>query len=147
MRHPDEFVRRERKPHGFVRAEHMGKHLFARVDPLQLRLSVFKRRQIVERGIDRFSGDDGDLGVLYLRQASLYVLTGELDTALSRLDRAIELAPDLSSAYFLRAEMYSTLGETEKAVAKEAIPKDKRAAKTVEHIQPPIKRKPRVKGR
>lgn len=37
--------------------------------------------------------------------------------------------------------------ETEKAVAKEAIPKDKSAAKTVEHIQPPIKRKPRVKGR
>ena len=37
--------------------------------------------------------------------------------------------------------------EAEKAVAKEAIPQDKSAAKTVEHIQPPIKRKPRVKGR
>ena len=68
--------------------------------------------------IDAYTGgDDGELAVLYLRQASLYVLTGEYDQALSRLDRAIELAPDLSSAYFLRAEMYSTLGETEKAVA------------------------------
>ena len=67
--------------------------------------------------IDRFSGDTGELAVLYLRQASVFVLSGEREKALPRLDKAIELDPGLSAAYFLRAEMYSAIGETDKAVA------------------------------
>ena len=62
-------------------------------------------------------GETTELALLYLRQASLYVLTKDYDTALQKLDRAIELDPTQASAYFLRAEMYMVLGNEEAAVA------------------------------
>ncbi len=83
--------------------------------------------------IDTYSGnDDAELAVLYLRLASLYVLTENYDNALSRLNKAIELDGTLSSAYFLRAEMNMVLGNERDAVA------DLNAYKDLGHPNPEI---------
>ncbi len=67
--------------------------------------------------IDHVSdGDAEELAVLYLRQASLYVLTENYGEALTRLNKSIELDPTLSSAYFLRAQMNMVLGNEAAAV-------------------------------
>ena len=75
--------------------------------------------------IDTYRGDDAEeLATLHLRQASVYVLTEEYDKALSRLDRTLELAPTLSPAWFLRAQLNAAAGETDKAAADLAVYKD-----------------------
>ena len=75
--------------------------------------------------IDTSRGDDAEeLATLHLRQASVYVLTEEYDKALSRLDRTLELAPTLSPAWFLRAQLNAAAGETDKATADLAAYKD-----------------------
>ena len=77
-------------------------------------------------------GDTKALAMLYLRQASLYVLTEKYGEALSRLDRAIELNEKLAAAYFLRAEMYMVLGNEQAAVS------DLNAYKNLEQADPEI---------
>ena len=72
--------------------------------------------QYMQGCIDTYDGgNDKDLAVLYLRQASLYVLTEEYEKAVEYLDKAEELDESLSATYFMRAEMKMVLGDMEGA--------------------------------
>lgn len=66
--------------------------------------------------IDTYDGgNDKELAVLNLRQASLYVLTEQYEKAVEYLDKAEELDDSLSATYFMRAEMKMVLGDMDGA--------------------------------
>ena len=72
--------------------------------------------QYMQGCIDNYDGgSDKELAVLYLRQASLFVLTEEYEKAVKYLDKAEELDESLSATYFMRAEMKMVLGDMEGA--------------------------------
>ncbi len=58
-----------------------------------------------------------DPAVLNLRLASLFILEEKPDLAAGYLDKAIELDPGLTSAYFLRGQLRAESGDTEGAAA------------------------------
>ena len=68
--------------------------------------------------IDTYDGDDaGERAILWLRLASLYVLAEDHPAAMDALDRALEENGDLAPAWFLRAQLDLSRGETDAAVA------------------------------
>ena len=72
--------------------------------------------QYMEGCIETYTGNDSrELAVLFLRLASLNVITGEYEKALLQLNRAAAEDPELASVYFMRAEMRMVQGDLEGA--------------------------------
>lgn len=72
--------------------------------------------QYMQGCIDSYDGGSAkELALLYLRLASLCVLTGRYSEALDHLNLSASLDRSLSSVYFMRAEMKMVLGDTDGA--------------------------------
>lgn len=66
--------------------------------------------------IDTAHEVDADPALLRLRLASLHVLNGQRDEALSELDEVVEADPTLSVAYYLRGQLAAEAGDTKAAM-------------------------------